>query len=259
MSQKKMMPPWEAFPTYERYTIGWRMGSGEQYLHDWYDFLKTIPANFESRLAYLKHHRPAPLNWGNMVYHTLYPNSQQKYDADCKSHIQNFLKLEIVEYDAAYQTWHNKQQKLVWPWTFSFFDTPEKAARYITREFWFFSRQLQSQRTSEFVITEDIPSNWQDVRHEIQTGAVINIDPSKGLLTLAKMLCAGSVVPPWKLGLSLENFEDDFDMDMGYVDAFRLWIMCCFDDESLLSQVLKNSDINDEWQEWITEQYDFEV
>ena len=31
-TQSYMPPPWLAYPEYERYSLGWRMGSGEDYL-----------------------------------------------------------------------------------------------------------------------------------------------------------------------------------------------------------------------------------
>ena len=37
-----LAPPWERFPHYERYTIGWRMGSGEDWLGLWSVFLEHM-------------------------------------------------------------------------------------------------------------------------------------------------------------------------------------------------------------------------
>lgn len=247
----EMKPPWEVFPTYERYTIGWRMGVGEQYRYDWYDFLKTIPKKLQSRLAYLRRHRPAPINWGNSVYSVLYPDADyEDYD---KEKIPQLLELGVIEYDAAYNTWLKTQNEIVWPWTV-FSGGPQETARYSTRDFWFFSRQFKSETQH---VNIDIPDAWQEIAKEIKTRKVGNVDLEKGLLTLAKMLCAGSVQPPWIFGLSLDDFEDNFEMDMGYVDAFRLWIMCSFDDGALLSDILKKFSVPDDWQSWIDEQCDF--
>ncbi len=33
-----MLPPWAAFPFYSAFTIGWRMGDGEWYLHEWFQW-----------------------------------------------------------------------------------------------------------------------------------------------------------------------------------------------------------------------------
>ena len=35
MNKKLLSPPWIAYPEIERYSIGWRMGSGEAYLDKW--------------------------------------------------------------------------------------------------------------------------------------------------------------------------------------------------------------------------------
>jgi hypothetical protein len=58
-----LAPPWERFPTYERYTIGWRMGAGEDWLGLWHVFLKGLESSPEVRLAYLRRHLPAPISW----------------------------------------------------------------------------------------------------------------------------------------------------------------------------------------------------
>lgn len=43
MQEKKLMPPlWIAYPYMERYSIGWRMGSGEEYRYNIYDWFKTL-------------------------------------------------------------------------------------------------------------------------------------------------------------------------------------------------------------------------
>lgn len=58
--QGSALPPWEVFPDIGRYSIGWRMGSGEDYWHafaEWYSNLSaTDRANF--RASY-----PAPEGW----------------------------------------------------------------------------------------------------------------------------------------------------------------------------------------------------
>src|SRR5579871_6192954 len=70
-----LAPPWERFPTYERYTIGWRMGTGEGWLDMWRVFLDDLDPALEVRLAYLKRHPPAPVTWASWVYAILHPSS----------------------------------------------------------------------------------------------------------------------------------------------------------------------------------------
>src|SRR5215831_14504375 len=70
-----LAPPWERFPTYERYTIGWRMGVGEDWLGLWHVFLESLDPELDARLAYLRRHPPAPITWTDAVHHVLYPSS----------------------------------------------------------------------------------------------------------------------------------------------------------------------------------------
>jgi hypothetical protein len=55
-----LAPPWEQFPEYERHTIGWRMGTGEDWLGMWHVFLEQLDPAPDARLAYLRRHPPAP-------------------------------------------------------------------------------------------------------------------------------------------------------------------------------------------------------
>ena len=44
MKEKKTMlpPPWIAYPEIERYSIGWRMGYGEEYICRWGGWWETL-------------------------------------------------------------------------------------------------------------------------------------------------------------------------------------------------------------------------
>ena len=37
-----MPPPWLAYPEYERYSLGWRMGSGEDYLDRFVSWFEAL-------------------------------------------------------------------------------------------------------------------------------------------------------------------------------------------------------------------------
>jgi len=90
----EMIPPWEEFPTYERYTIGWRMGPGEDYLYKWYRFIENLKDDYDTRLNYLRRHRPAPLNWGDTVLSVLYPKSESDHEYGCsEAEIRKLLEL----------------------------------------------------------------------------------------------------------------------------------------------------------------------
>jgi hypothetical protein len=251
LSDKEMVPPWEEFPTYKRYSLGWRMGYGEDYFHDWLDFIATLPDDYDTRIAYLSRHRPAPINWANLMLRVLYPS--QEWDKESDRYAVEKLKLldrGSIAYDAAYQTWLQQQSEIAWPWQI-FGDNPEDVARYCTREFWFFSRQYDFASQSGDVPLIEVPAKWENLAPELLTGKLGKVDPAQGLFTLAQMLCTVSVLPPWLLGLSPDDFTDSFEMNMGYVDAFRLWMMSAFDDDVLLTQILSNPGVPTEWSSWI--------
>ncbi len=59
--KKKLMPPlWIAYPYMERYSIGWRMGSGEEYRYNIYDWFKTLSPSEQNEYVELF---PEPKSW----------------------------------------------------------------------------------------------------------------------------------------------------------------------------------------------------
>ena len=61
LQDKKIMPPpWMAFPEIERYSIGWRMGYGEDYIYRFGDWLDTLSP--EERTEY-RSLFPEPVTW----------------------------------------------------------------------------------------------------------------------------------------------------------------------------------------------------
>jgi len=255
--KSEIVPPWEAFPAHEISSMGWRMGDGEEHCCEWNEFIEAIPTDYDSRLAYLQRHRPAPLSWGDRVLDVLCPEAESDQEYGCSAaEVERLLNLGLVAHDAAYQTWLNGQPGIKWPWTLAVGDSPEQAARYVTREFWFFSRQMRAAREAGILNLVESPAEWRAVEPELTTGKLGKVDSAQGLLTLARMLCAGKVQAPWLLGLTLADFADSFDMDMGYCDAYRLWLMCAFDDEMLFRELLDETGVPDNWVDWIVEQTD---
>src|SRR4051812_1058090 len=68
-----LAPPWAQFPIYEGFTIGWRMGGGEDWLGMWHVFLEDLDPSPRVRLAYQQRHPPAPFTWANAAYEVLHP------------------------------------------------------------------------------------------------------------------------------------------------------------------------------------------
>ncbi len=251
--QGDLAPPWEKFPAYERYTIGWRMGYGEDWLGLWSAFLEGL-TTIEERWAYLERHRPAPLSWANSVWNTLHVGSEPVHDLE-PMQLQMLYEQSLVGLDVAYQTWSAQQSESPWhPWTHN--DTPEHAARYPTREFWFWGRHMTelSSRAHplELPPMEDIPELWHELLASQKPDAGSpSYETSEGLECLAKMCVQGKILPPWRLGCSQSDFTESFEMDMGYVDAFHLWCYCAFDDLPTARQLI--GDVPESWQAWITE------
>lgn len=102
----------------------------------------------------------------------------------------------------------------------------------------------------------EVPDAWEPCAAPLATGTAPALDVSQGLLTLSQMLAAGAVVPPWDLGLAPADFADTFDTNMGYVDAFRLWLMSAFDDRPHMRRCV-GPDVPPEWEVWLAEQFPY--
>ena len=61
LNHKKLLPPpWLAYPEIERYSIGWRMGYGEDYLYKFSDWFYSLPE--EEQIKY-RDMFPEPVTW----------------------------------------------------------------------------------------------------------------------------------------------------------------------------------------------------
>jgi hypothetical protein len=254
-----LAPPWEEFPTYERYSMGWRMGSGEDWLRLWHVFLEELEDR-DARLAYLRRHAPAPFNWANAVANVISEDEgEEDGEADGEEDedidYDALLAEGLIASDIAYPTWLAKQRGVVWPWSYA--DDPIDAARHYTRECSFWSRQVEALRADPAWTPPSVPPAWEVCAEALATGRVRDPEPARGLVTLARMLAAGHVAPPWTLGLGPSDFADTFELTMGYADAFRLWGMSVFDDEEHLARYLGTSPPPASWQAWITEHLPF--
>lgn len=241
-----MIPPWQKFPTYTAWTMGWRMGHGEDYLWEWHEFIQTLPVDFTARLTYLESHRPAPYSWADTVRHLL-----SQGDAERFTH-GDLVELGLLEADAAFRTWSLQQTGISWPgsWTRSDLET---ALNHQTRDFWFFCRQLQRARQRGAV---EIPADadlWTRLERPLRTGDTGPLDLNAGLESLAKILITGDMHHPWQLGLDIDDHKGSIQNDMGFVDAYYRWIIFCFDDDILLNQIVGAASPPPIWQDWIRE------
>ncbi len=257
-----LAPPWARFPEYERYSIGWRMGAGEAWLSFYHAFLATVPATYQARLAYLRRHPPAPYSWWRTVWHTLHPDAVEEDDEDgddeaaeearAQALRASLLEAGLIASDIASHTWLNARadDPIAWPWAQG--DSPEEVARYNTRELWFWSRQVAALRAQGSLKLDALPASWQALRPALASGQRDGADLSRGLWTLTLMMCAGEVVAPWRLGLTPEDFEESFELEMRYTDAFNLWVMSAFDDQPHWQAYLASQGpIDEAWSAWL--------
>lgn len=250
-------PPWEKFPTYERYSLGWRMGGGEDWISLWSVYLEDLGRSYSVRLAYLKRHRPAPVTWASNVWSVYHKDLDMPEKLSSAQH-QELLDEGLIGHDVAYETWLTcEPNALNWrPWTYA--ENPEEAARYETRELLFWGRRVREERTREGAVTSHasdvIPEAWADVARVLATGKLDpeDLKPERGLWLIAMMCATHHVMMPWELGCEPGSFADSFEMDMHYTDAFRLWSMSAFDDLASANLVL--GDVPDVWREWVKDE-----
>jgi hypothetical protein len=231
-----MEPPWAQFPDYEHLCLGWRMGAGEPYLSAWWDHVATVP--LADREAYLRQHPPAPHTWYKAVWSVL--GSEEVPEADG---LRQLVDRGLVASDIAYRTWTRDG---AWPWDLA--SSLPDAARYETRRFAFLSRAMADDPRRTDV---PIPPAWHAATQALRTGDPGPLNPQHGLHTLALLLCAGTVVGPWTLGLQVADVQDDFEPDMNYADAFRLWMMAVFDDRPHYEREVERLAPPPAWRRWM--------
>lgn len=60
LKDKPPKPPWVEFPDYDRYSMGWRMGGGEDHIFKLYVYFKKIDSE---QLDKYKERYPEPKGW----------------------------------------------------------------------------------------------------------------------------------------------------------------------------------------------------
>ena len=274
-----LAPPWAAYPEIERFSMGWRMGHGESWIVLWHLFLEDLATDRETRLAYLQRHTPIPYSWAENAFGVLVPRTLEygQVDRSEPASIAALHQLGLLGEDASYVWWLRRHEEVQWPWTGD--QDPATAARVGARAFGFWSRRIAALRAE---VSEDdssdmdwlmrvaaawkgaasaevpeVPEAWRELLPVLRSGVLPEeLDLSKGLHTLATMLCAGKVVPPWKFGLTIDAAEQDFGEDMGFADAFFLWVMSAFDDAHGLEAYLRAHDAPEAWFDQVTPMFE---
>jgi hypothetical protein len=65
--------PWLAYPDIERFSIGWRMGSGEWHLWVWWHWWESAGMDEAERIAYFRADEP-PSEWLDWAAHQIWPD-----------------------------------------------------------------------------------------------------------------------------------------------------------------------------------------
>lgn len=239
----ELAPPWARFPEYERGTIGWRMGPGETWWGLWRVFLERFEDS-DQLVSYLHRHPKAPHSWGDVIHHHLFPEEEWGLDSEVVARLK---ELQLVDSDVAYRTWRNNLEQLWWPW--ERMETPEKAARYLTRDTWFWSRRASELRDSGELDLPDPGEPWTEWVQAARTGEVPDLEGRSGLTNLSLMLAAGRVIPPWVSGLGPPG-DLNVEMTMDDSEAFYLWLLSAFDDLPHLDRYLQEWEAPANWREW---------
>src|SRR5262245_34166787 len=90
-----MRPPWLRFPELERGSIGWRMGSGEQYAGSWAVWFEGLAD--EARRDYFKRLTPVPAEWLDWVVDALLgPLTYEESDEEMARYVTRLERMGIV-------------------------------------------------------------------------------------------------------------------------------------------------------------------
>lgn len=254
----ELPPPWARFPTYTRTTIGWRMGSGESWSMAFWGWLREdVPDDEQTRLAFLKRHRPAPLTWASSAYSVLYPNAP-RYTSD---KLEGLIALGLVGEDVACQTWREQSDIIEdAPWQ-GYQETPALSARYNCRYLGFWGRSVCALRQAGQLPPFDadaLESPWPAFAKTAISGVLDAEAPTLefGWSRLAFEIAANGHPPaPWTLGVAFDAFDPDFEMDADYRSAWFVWITESFDDRASVLRYIDTQPVPDAlWEKYFKEE-----
>lgn len=242
-----LAPPWARFPGIPVGSIGWRMGAGEGWLWSWHSWVKALPADRDTRLAYLRRHPPAPRTWATSVLRVLEPEraDDELEEADDgpderRSAAEAMLVAEgLVADDAAIIAWRLRNDPPAPPWQHH--PTPAHAVRYAPRELTFLVRWAVERREGgrlDAWITAggEAPSAWAPFVDALREGRPPAALPEDRRDQLAVLLAVAGQPPlPWTRDESPEAMEQQFEDPPTYAGAWAEWAMESFDDRATLA------------------------
>jgi hypothetical protein len=270
-----VMPPWSKIPEYTQVTIGWRMGYGEAHWALWGAYLATLTSR-EELLAHLERHGPAPRSWAHVVAGAVFP-SREDHLREVHDELE---EMGLIASDAAFGQFARAYErgdtsKVPWEWETSFEyakrfmghalwrcgldqfgqDTPEHDAWYHIRPLWLHGRLNHARRAAGHTITaEELAPGWKHMLDPLNTGVLPELDPNKGLASLAIACAAGRVPGPWELGLTPDDITDDrharAPRRRNYADTFVSWVYTCLDDRAQRDALLGLDAAPAPWRAW---------
>lgn len=206
-SAECLAPPWVRYPSYTRYTIGWRMGSGEDWMWRWGQAIEPLDA--AARYAYFKSQRPAPKTWASFVWQALDPS--RSFEAEPNAEALMWLAAEgLIGDDVAYGNWRASldQDSPSPPWAqVEDEEALRRLGRYQPRALFFYGRYAQDEGHAP---PPPLPCP----------------STTAGYARLAWEARLNPWLPaPWQWGeMASEGAAGD------YGHAWRSWISACFDD-----------------------------
>ncbi|MEZ4429754.1 MAG: hypothetical protein R3A51_18915, partial [Nannocystaceae bacterium] len=176
----------------------------------------------------------------------------RQYDAPLTGdELRALRSLGLVGDDVAFDAWRAGGDASI-PAIWSRSERPAHAARYNPRGLGFWTRWAATQRAGDPRFLDRwgvIPSSWAAFVVALAAGEVGDTvasraaaqrlelaprwpAPSEGLERLAVELAAHGGAPstPWQLGVDPTTRAGSDALDMGYVDAWLLWVRSSFDD-----------------------------
>jgi len=237
---EELEPPWAIYPSIAYGSIGWRMGTGEEYWRAWRAYAASRLADFPSALAYLQRHPRAPRTWCFFLASWLAPLASANPRGKLVFERATVDELGLLGDDVAYETFvrnAHRQGGVTAPWTWPRpAASPAEAWRYLTRELGWWARWLGAgcaDRAAWLDAQPAAPAPWAALASALggRLDEPLWAEVHGGAAQLIRWIVAhGALPPPWIGGHAPRTqvtFGDDVADD---VDRWTWWVLETFDD-----------------------------